>query len=145
MNRTARYSIVAAIVLAALLTVTVGVMLVAGIGILRLQVDTNQQNFFAPDHPLHESAKVFDEELSGVYSFNILLEGEPDSMKAPDTLRRIEHLRGELTGLPFVKKVVSVADYVKRVNRELHDGDQAAYVVPERADAIAPRRRRERR
>jgi predicted RND superfamily exporter protein len=134
MQRLSRFSIRHA---APVLTVTVGVMLVAGIGILRLQVDTNQQNFFAPDHPLHESAKVFDEELSGVYSFNILLEGEPDSMKAPDTLRRIEHLRRELTGLPFVKKVVSVADYVKRVNRELHDGDQAAYVVPERADAIA--------
>lgn len=134
MERLSRFSIRHA---KPVLTITVLVMAVAGVGVVRLQVDTNQQNFFAADHPLHESARLLDEELSGVYSFNILLEGEADSMKAPETMQRIERLRGELERLPFVKKVVSVADYVKRVNRELHDGDQAAYVVPDRADAIA--------
>src|SRR4029079_16031077 len=56
------------------------------------------------------------------YSFNILLEGQPDSMKSPDAMRRMEKLRVRLQKLPFVKKVVSVADYVKRVNRELTGG-----------------------
>jgi len=58
-------------------------------------------------------------------------------MKAPDTLQRIERLRHELQRLPFVRKVVSVADYVKRVNRELNGGSAEAAVVPASADAIA--------
>ena len=73
---------------------------------------------------------LIDQELSGIYSFNILLEGPPDSMKSPDALRRMEQLRPRLEQLPFVRKVVSVADYVKRVNRELNGGDAAAAVVP---------------
>jgi uncharacterized protein len=117
--------------------VTVVVLAIAATGMTRLRVDTNHINFFAEEHPLHQSAKVIDGQLSGIYSFNILLEGAPDSMKAPGTLRRMEELRVRLERLPFVRKVVSVADYVKRVNRELHGGGEAAAVVPADGDAIA--------
>jgi predicted RND superfamily exporter protein len=110
---------------------------VATAGISRLRVDTNHINFFSERHTLRRSADVIDRYLSGIYSFNILFEGRPDAMKTPDTLRRMEQLREGLRQLPFVRKVVSVADYVKRVNRELHGGRRDAAVVPGSADAIA--------
>ncbi|HEY6508091.1 MAG TPA: MMPL family transporter, partial [Vicinamibacterales bacterium] len=116
---------------------TLVLMALAALGATRLRVDTNHINFFAQSHPLHQSAKVIDEKLSGVYSFNLLLEGAPDSMKSPDALRRMEDLRSRLERRPFVRKVVSVADYVKRVNQELAGGGPGASVVPEGADAIA--------
>jgi hypothetical protein len=106
-------------------------------GISRLYVDTNHINFFSEDHPLSTSAAVIDEELSGIYSFNILLEGEEDSLKSPDALQRMDRVSNELRALPYVKKVTSVADYVKRINRELHDGDPAASVIPADRSAIA--------
>ncbi|MBI4263194.1 MAG: MMPL family transporter [Acidobacteria bacterium] len=117
--------------------VTVVSMAVTAAGVTWLRVDTNHVNFFAPDHPLAQSARVMDEELAGIYSFNVLLEGGPESMKSPETLRRMEELRVRLERLPFVRKVVSVADYVKRVNRELNGGDPGAAVVPASADAVA--------
>ncbi len=117
--------------------VTSVLMAVGLFGLRWLRVDTNHINFFAQDHPLHRSADVIDKELSGIYSFNILLEGEPESMKTPDALRRMEMLRLRLERLPFVRKVVSVADYVKRVNKELNGGVDSAEVVPPGADAIA--------
>ncbi len=106
-------------------------------GISRLRVDTNHINFFAKTHPLSRSADVIDRNLAGIYSFNVLLEGPPDSLKTPDALQRIERLREQLERLPFVRKVVSVADYVKRVNRELNGGAESAAVVPANAEAIA--------
>jgi predicted RND superfamily exporter protein len=112
-----------------------GAVATAGIG--RLRVDTNHINFFSARHPLHQSAEVIDRSLSGIYSFNVLLEGPPGSMKTPDTLQRIERLRGDLEPLPYVRKVVSIADYVKRVNRELHGGDERFAVLPDSGDAIA--------
>ena len=121
-------------------TVMLVTLLVTGVssaGVTWLHVDTNHVNFFAKDHPLHQSADVIDRELSGIYNFNILFEGEPDSMKSPDTLQRKEELRTRVGKLPFVRKVVSVADYVKRVNRELNDGDPATEVVPASREAIA--------
>ena len=134
MQRLARFSIRRARPVA---FVTVGVMAVSLSGIAWLRVDTNHINFFADDHPLHQSATVLDKSLSGIYSFSILLEGPADSMKSPDTLRRMEELRVRLEGLPFVRKVVSVADYVKRVNRELNGGLESAAIVPDSAEAIA--------
>jgi len=119
------------------LITTLGLMALGGVGMIWLRVDTNHINFFAKDPPLHRSADVIDRELSGIYSFNVLLEGEPDSMKSPDTMRRLEELRLRLERLRFVKKVVSLADYVKRVNRELNGGDAAHAVVPVSEAAIA--------
>jgi predicted RND superfamily exporter protein len=119
------------------LAVALVAAVIATAGISRLRVDTNHINFFAEEHPLHRSADVVDRYLSGIYSFNILLEGPPDSMKRPETLHRMERLRQDLQRLPFVRKVVSLADYVKRVNRELHDGAREAAVVPASADAVA--------
>ena len=116
---------------------TVGLMVLAAIGAVRLRVDTNHINFFAESHPLHQSAVVVDQQLSGVYSFNVLLEGPPDSMKSPVAMQRMEELRRRLESRPFVRKVVSVADYVKRVNQQLSGGGTEAAVVPEAADAIA--------
>ena len=53
---------------------------------LKLRVDTNHINFFSRDHPLGQSAAVIDKELGGVYSFQIMLEGPPESLKTPDAL-----------------------------------------------------------
>ena len=111
--------------------------LIAALGILRLRVDTNHINFFRATHPLSQSASVIDKELSGVYSFQIMLEGPPDSLKTSDALHRIDRLEEALRGFPHVRKVTSVVDYVKRINKELNDGQPAASVVPDDANTIA--------
>jgi hypothetical protein len=115
----------------------VAVGLVAALGMMRLRVDTNHINFFSGGHPLSESAAVIDSQLAGVYSFQIMLEGPPDSLKTPDALRRMEALQEELRRAPYVRKVTSVADYVKRIHRELNDGRPEAHVIPDDADTIA--------
>ncbi|MBM3777597.1 MAG: hypothetical protein FJW23_05055 [Acidimicrobiia bacterium] len=117
-------------VLATLATAAV----VAIAGIWHLRVDTNHINFFAPGHPLQESAEVIDQDLSGVYSFNVMFEGEPGTMKDPDTLRRMDALKAELERLAYVRKVVSLADYVRRVHRELGGGSGE---IPSSADVVA--------
>ena len=119
------------------LMATLGIGVIASLGMLRLRVDTNHINFFSQSHPLGASALVIDRQLSGVYSFQMMLEGPPDSMKSPDTLKRMDALQAELRRFPYVRKVTSVADYVRRINKELHDGRPEADVVPADADTIA--------
>jgi predicted RND superfamily exporter protein len=104
-------------------------------GLLRLRIDTNHINFFSRTHPLGQSAEVIDAKLSGIYSFQVFLEGPPDSLKQPDALQRMDRLEGELRKLPFVRKVTGLADYVKRVHREL--GDRHEAVIPGEAPVIA--------
>jgi predicted RND superfamily exporter protein len=119
------------------LAVALAVSVVAAFGMLRLRVDTNHINFFSPDHPLGQSAAVIDKQLSGVYSFQIMLEGPPDSMQTPDTLQRMNRLQERLREFPYVRKVTSVADYVRRINKELNDGRPEADVVPTDQATIA--------
>lgn len=109
----------------------------AGWGMSNLRVDTNHINFFSAKHELYKSAQVLDTQLSGIYTFQVFLEGAPESMRQPDVLKRMDRLSTELKALPFVKKVTSVADYVKRVHRELNDGRDDAYVVPDTSAEIA--------
>jgi hypothetical protein len=121
----------------AVVAVSAVILVGAAAGIPRLYVDTNHINFFAKTHPLSTSADVIDHRLAGIYSFQILLEGPPESLKSPDALRRMKQLEDALHRLPFVKKVTSVADYVERINRELHDGDPAQAVVPDDPNLVA--------
>jgi len=122
---------------ARVVAVSLVIGLIAALGILRLRVDTNHINFFRATHPLSRSASVIDKELSGVYSFQIMLEGPPDSLKTPDALQRIDRLAQSLRAFPHVRKVTSVVDYVKRINKELNDGRPEASVVPHDANTIA--------
>ncbi len=122
---------------ARVLAVSIALAIVAAMGIVRLRVDTNHISFFSADHPLGQSAAVIDKELGGVYSFQIMLEGPPESLKTPDALQRVDRLEAELRRFPHVRKVTSVADYVKRINKELNDGRPEANVVPGDAGTIA--------
>ena len=119
------------------LAITMAIGIVAALGIVRLRVDTNHIAFFSANHPLGRSAAVIDRDLGGVYSFQIMLEGAPDSMKTPDTLQRLDRLQQSLRAFPHVRKVTSIADYVKRINKELNDGREEANVIPADADTIA--------
>ncbi len=111
--------------------------LVALVGLSRLRVDTNHINFFAAAHPLSRSAAIIDSRLSGVYSFQVFLEGAPESMREPATLARMDRLGQDLGALPNVRKVVSIVDYLKRINRELNGGRPDAAVLPQSADLVA--------
>ena len=117
------------------MAVAVVVTIVSAAGLARLHVDTNHMNFFSRTHPLGAAAITIDEKLAGIYSFQVFLEGEPDSLKQPDALQRMDRLEGEMRKLPFVRKVTGLPDYVKRVHRELSDGREE--VIPTTSAAVA--------
>ncbi len=119
------------------LVVTALVLAAAITGVLRLRVDTNHVNFFAPGHPLHESADLMDRELAGIYSFNVMLDGPPESIARLDVMTRMDRLADALRRQPQVRKVTSVADYVKRTNQQLEGGADAAYALPQAQGGIA--------
>jgi predicted RND superfamily exporter protein len=111
---------------------------VAGLGLTFLRVDTNHISFFKPGHPLHDSAEVMDRELSGIYSFQVMLEGAPESLRSPAALQRIDTLQQRLEQLGHVRKVVGLPDYVARVHEQLAPAaGRAAGRLPDDADLVS--------
>jgi predicted RND superfamily exporter protein len=117
--------------------IIVALSVAAGLGATRLRVDTNHINFFAKSHPLSRSADLIDRQLSGIYSFNILLEGPAESLKTPDAMHRMERLSRDLGQLEYVRRVTSISTFVKRVNQQLNNNETVAYSIPDSAEAIA--------
>jgi predicted RND superfamily exporter protein len=95
---------------------TVVLSLVASYGIRNLHVDTNHINFFSASHPLGQSARVIDGQLSGIYSFQIMLEGQPESLGTPGNLQRMDRLENELRTFPNVKKESDGKYHIYHVN-----------------------------
>ena len=98
-----------------------------------------------------QSARIIDGELSGIYSFQILLEGPPESLRTPDSLRRMRRSSSR-SSRELAEREEGHArspTTCSRVNKELHDGDPAADVVPadrrdRRAGAVRLHARRRR-
>src|SRR6185503_7197024 len=117
------------------MAVSIALTVISVAGLMRLRVDTNHMSFFSRTHPLGASAHTIDGKLSGIYSFQVFLEGPADSLKQPDALRRMDALEADLRNLDHVRKVTGLADYVKRVHREL--GDARVEEIPAEAATIA--------
>ena len=125
-----------------ILVSALGATAICLVGLSRVYVDTNHINFFSREHPLGVSARVIDQKLSGIYTFQILLEGPPDSLAQPDALKRMDALERELRKLPFVRKVTGLVDYVARIHRELSHGagglqTAGTNAIPADADVVA--------
>ena len=66
-----------------------------------------------------------------------MLEGPPESLRLRTRCTGSIGCRTASQASSRVRKVTSVADYVKRINKELNDGRPDASVMPAEADTIA--------
>lgn len=117
--------------------VALAVFLVSFTGIVRIQVNTNEILYFREDHPIRVATDFIERNLTGTIPLEIMLTGEPDAFLEPEVLRRVEALERFLSGREHLRKTFSPVPYVKEINRVVHDGDPAAYRVPDRRDLVA--------
>ena len=121
-------------------TVAVGLALIAlaVLGVSRIVVNNNMVAWFKPGSEIRIADAVINRALGGTsLGYVVAAADQPDAIKRPETLRYIEGLQRHLEQLPVVGKTLSVSDYVKRINRVLHDDDPKFDAVPDTTDTIA--------
>ncbi len=118
-----------------ILWVTV-IVTAAGItGIMLLRIDANQENFFAPSHPISQCTRLINEHFGGVQNISILVNGD---VKDPDLLKRIRKYQDEMEKMEGVGGTTSMADVIKIMSRALNDSGDADYdKIPSTRDAVA--------
>ena len=121
------------------LTVAVALALavVAVVGTTRIHVNNNLVAWFKTGSEIRIADTAMNAALGGTSLGYLVVEAqEADFMKRPEAMRWLEGLQRHLETLPVVGKTFSVADYVKRINRVLHDDDPKYDVVPDTQDGI---------
>ena len=120
-------------------TVAVVVVLVAVSvwGASRIHVNNNLVAWFAASSDIRVADTAMNAALGGTsLGYMVVQSKEPEFMKRPEAQRWIEGLQRDLEALPVVGKTFSVADYVKRINRVLHDDDPKYDAVPDTKDTV---------
>jgi predicted RND superfamily exporter protein len=120
-------------------TVLVGLVLfvIAVIGLTKITVNNNLVEWFKKGSDVRVADTVMNKALGGTsLGYVVATAKDDDYIKTPEAMRYIEGLQRRLEKLPVVGKTTSVVDYVKRINRVLHDDDPKYDVVPETKDMI---------
>lgn len=123
----------------AAVTVIVGVILVAIaiLGLSRIKVNNNLVEWFKPGSEIRVADSVMNNALGGTsLGYIVAISEEDEYIKTPEAMTYIDGLQRHLETLPVVGKTTSVVDYVKRINRVLHDDDPAFDAVPDTKEMI---------
>jgi hypothetical protein len=111
---------------------------VAVMGISRTHVNNNLVDWFKPHSEIRVADRIMNEKLGGTsLAYVVGISSVPDFWKQPEALRYLEGLQKDLEGLAVVGKTFSVADYVKRINRVLHQDTPAYDRIPDSQAEIA--------
>ena len=121
----------------AIALVGVVLMAVAIVGATKIHVNNNLVAWFKDSSEIRVADTAMNQALGGTsLGYLVAQSKEPEFMKRPEAMRWLEGLQRHLEGMPVVGKTFSVADYVKRINRVLHDDDPKFDVVPETQDTV---------
>ena len=106
-------------------------------GITRVNIETNQIEWFPKQEDCYKSAMLVDKNLSGIGDLEIVIKGKKDVLKEPDILRKIDALSLKIKKIPRIKKVISLTDYIKNINKALEQDKPEHYKIPDSKSLIA--------
>ena len=114
------------------------VCLVALLGGTQLFVNSSWMSDFNEDSELVAATNIINEKFDGTITLNVVVDGkEHGALKSPELLQAIEAMQDFAETLPYVGDSLSVVDYVKSMNKNLHEGDELHDVLPETRAQIA--------
>ncbi|HEY4732874.1 MAG TPA: MMPL family transporter [Gammaproteobacteria bacterium] len=107
-------------------------------GASSLYVDSSWMSDFRNDSDVVKANNLLNERFDGAIFLNAVVEGkEPGALKSPEVLKKIEALQSHIEKLPYVGDSISIVDYLKSMNKNLHAGDKAYEVLPSSRQEIA--------
>ena len=121
-------------VFAAVVLIAVGSVLGASTVRIREGLTANMR----PESETIRANDFLNEKFSGTTTINVVIEGsEAGSIKSPDLLRRMDALQYHAEQHPLVGDSVSIAEYLKRMNKVLNEDRESFNRVPESRNLVA--------
>lgn len=115
------------------LVMGVGLLILAVVGITRLQVDTYSINFLLDSNPVKKNSQSIEKEYGNYVPLELRImpdkRGQAEPVKNIHFLSRLLLLQTEVDKLPGVEKSTSIVDAVRHLNRVLTDNSSDAYAI----------------
>ena len=119
------------------LVVTGLFLLVFGYLSFTVNVSNDPLSYFKSSNPLVQDSAKLHRDLAGMQLFYLTLESDqPDAFKTPELLEQLEKVDRFMESQSGYDKVISLADYLALVNREMQQGSADTYHVPGSRDLI---------
>jgi predicted RND superfamily exporter protein/outer membrane lipoprotein-sorting protein len=114
------------------------ILAVLSVGGFWLRVENSQKDYFLSSLPERKDSDVLNERMAGTNPLFFLVSGaNEDAIKRPEVLQAMERLQRKIEESPFVGKTVSLADFVKTMNRSMHADKAPFFTVPASQDLVA--------
>ena len=114
------------------------VVAACGLGATQLRVNSYVNDDLGPGNALYDDMVFFQNRLVSPFPLELRITADtPEAFKDPDNLRRIAAVQAYLESRPEVKRTVSLADPLRRLNEILPADSVAGYRLPERRDEVA--------
>lgn len=122
-----------------ILALTAVTIVLSIVGFAKLSVKTDVlHEYFRESAPLRIAINVLTERLHGSTPLNVIVEGPSEgAIEDPAFLRSVQRLQSILDKQPSVGKTISVVDYIKNVNKAMHDNDPTYYRLPKTKEEIS--------
>ena len=114
------------------------VMAACLLGAQKIVVDSSWIGAFDPHSPVRIGDEVLREKFQGTLPIYVAIEGhQPDLLKDPALLNKLDRLQAEIEQDPVVGGSLSLAEYVKRMNRVMNEDRQDMEIIPTERDLVA--------
>lgn len=108
------------------------------LGAQRIEVDSSWIRSFHPQNPVRIADEILREKFQGTLPVYVAIEGhEPDLLKDPSLLHKLDRMQAELEQEPVVGGSLSIAEFLKRMNRVMNEDRLEMEVVPAERDLVA--------
>jgi predicted RND superfamily exporter protein len=105
---------------------------------MRVTVDTPLRSYFFENLSFQRDDRALNDRLGGTNRLYILIEGgEEGAIKDPKVLSAMEATQRFLESQPHIGKTLSLADFVRRMNRAMHADEPGYDRIPESRELVA--------
>ena len=117
---------------------SVVVVLVCLVGTQRIVVNTSAIRIFPASSSIRVAEGVLRQKFQGTVPLYVVIEGhEADRLKDPVLLQQLDRMQAAAEQNPIVGGSVSIAEFVKRMNRVMNEDRPEMEVIPTSRDLIA--------
>lgn len=101
-------------------------------------INNASKNYFAANLDIQKNDAFLNQGLGGTNALYVMIEGKSaDTVKRPDVLKAIDHLQQFAEEQPTVGKTLSIATFLRRMNKAMN-ADQAAFdTLPDNQNLIS--------